>query len=340
MASVKSVFSGPSPRRAAVEGRETTMRKIVVIGEILAEIMADTVGIGFTEPVALTGPFPSGAPAIFAAQAATLGQPTAIVSAVGDDDFGRVNLDRLRRDGVDCSAVRVDPDRPTGTAFVRYRPDGGRDFVFNIRHGACGTIADTPAMQAVLDGADHLHVMGSSLSSPDIIARNIAAAEAARARGGTVSFDPNLRKEMLDAPGLADAMARILGLTDLFLPSGAELTMLTRTDDPDTAPAELLDRGIRAIVHKRGTAGARHHDPTGTIDLPAFPATEIDPTGAGDCFGATFVALWLRGKDSRTALTLAAAAGACAVAQRGPMEGIRDLDTLRALAISHGADIR
>lgn len=316
------------------------MQKIVVMGEILAEIMADTIGAGFTEPVALTGPFPSGAPAIFAAQAARTGQPAAIVSAVGDDDFGRVNLDRLRRDGVDCSAVRVDPDRPTGTAFVRYRADGGRDFVFNIRHSACGTIRDTPEVQAVLDAADHLHVMGSSLSSPDFIARNIAAAEAVKSRGGTVSFDPNLRKEVLDAPGLKDAMAHVLGLTDLFLPSGAELTLLTRTDDPAAAPDELLDRGIRAIVHKRGADGARYHDRTSTIDVPAFPATEIDPTGAGDCFGAAFVALWLRGTDTRSALTLAAAAGACAVQHRGPMEGIKDLDTLRAFATSHGADIR
>lgn len=51
------------------------MKKIVVIGEILVEIMADTIGKGFDTPQPLTGPFPSGAPAIFADQAAKLGQP-------------------------------------------------------------------------------------------------------------------------------------------------------------------------------------------------------------------------------------------------------------------------
>ena len=112
------------------------MKKIVVVGEILAEIMADTEGSGFTEPIDLTGPFPSGAPAIFVDQAAKLGQPSAIISSVGNDDFGRINLDRLRTDGVDVSAVHIDDDRPTGTAFDRYRDDGSRDFVFNIRHSA------------------------------------------------------------------------------------------------------------------------------------------------------------------------------------------------------------
>ncbi|TCO70341.1 sugar kinase [Rhodovulum euryhalinum] len=311
------------------------MKKIVVIGEILVEIMADTPGDGFREPIPLTGPFPSGAPAIFAGQAARLGQPVAIVSAVGDDDFGRVNTDRLARDGVDISAIAVDPDRPTGTAFVRYRPDGGRDFVFNIRHAACGRIPMSDAVRKVLDAAEHLHVMGSSLSSPELIALNLETAAAVRGRGGTVSFDPNLRPEILDAPGLRDAMERVLALTDLYLPSGDELTLLTRAQHPEDAVRELLADGIRTVVHKQGAAGARHHDTGGSLWCPAFPVDEIDPTGAGDCFGATFAALWLRGAAPAEALALAAAAGAMAVTRRGPMEGVSDLASLHALAGPH-----
>ena len=66
------------------------MKKIVVIGEILVEIMADAPGFGFLEPLALTGPFPSGAPAIFIDQVARLGQPCAIVSS-GCAPRGRAN---------------------------------------------------------------------------------------------------------------------------------------------------------------------------------------------------------------------------------------------------------
>jgi tagatose kinase len=310
------------------------MKKIVVIGEILVEIMADTVGEGFLAPIALTGPFPSGAPAIFADQAARLGQPVAIVSAVGDDDFGRVNLDRLARDGVDVSGVRIDHDRPTGSAFVRYRPGGGRDFVFNIRHSACGRLDLTPAARALLDGADHLHVMGSSLSSPEFVRLNLEVAEAVKRRGGTVSFDPNLRKEMLDAPGLREAMRRVLALADLFLPSGEELTLLTQARTEAGAVAELLSAGLGAIVLKKGALGASYHDAGGSHAVPAFPAEEVDPTGAGDCFGATFVSLWLRGTDPACALDLAAAAGALAVTRRGPMEGASDLATLEALVVA------
>ena len=99
------------------------MKSILTIGEILVEIMATDKGDGFLEPVKLVGPFPSGAPAIFIDQAAKFGQPAAIIGCVGNDDFGRVNLDRLRRDGVNVEGIRIDPETATGSAFVRYRPD-------------------------------------------------------------------------------------------------------------------------------------------------------------------------------------------------------------------------
>ena len=308
------------------------MRKIAVIGEILVEIMADSIGDGFREPVPLTGPFPSGAPAIFVDQAARIGQPAAIVSAVGDDDFGRVNLDRLVADGVDVSAVRIDADRPTGSAFVRYREDGSRDFVFNIRRSACGAYLATPEGQAVLESADHFHVMGSSFAAPDFRDVNLATARAVKARGGTVSFDPNLRKELLGAPEIRAAMIEMLGLTDLFLPSGDELFLLTRAQEAEAAIAELLGQGIGVIVHKLGARGVSLYAGSDALFVPAFQVEEIDPTGAGDCFGGTFTALWLRGTDFTKALTLAAAAGALAVTRRGPMQGAFDLETIRQFA--------
>lgn len=297
------------------------MKKVVVIGEILVEIMADSIGEGFLEPIALTGPFPSGAPAIYIDQVAKLGQPCAILSAVGNDDFGRINLNRLARDGVDISAIIVDPDRPTGSAFVRYRSDGTRDFVYNIQHSACGAISSNSKAARILDAADHLHVMGSSLSSPEFVTLNLEAARSVRARGGTISFDPNLRKEMLSAPGLRDAMGAILALTDLFLPSGEELTLLTQANDIATAVEELLALGIKCVVHKLGSEGVRYYDADGSRFVPAIAVKEIDPTGAGDCFGGAFTALWLQGLEIDEVLRLASAAGARAVQFCGPMEG-------------------
>lgn len=304
------------------------MKKVVVIGEILVEIMADRIGNGFRNVQALTGPYPSGAPAIFADQVAKLGQPVAIVSAVGDDDFGHLNLDRLCRDGVDVSGVYVDKTRPTGSAFVRYREDGDRNFVFNIRHSAAGQLNMTDDVEALLRKVDHLHVMGSSLSSPEFVDLNLRAAESVSDRGGTISFDPNLRREILSAAGMAEAMSRMVSMTDLYLPSGSELTLLTEADTPEAATEELLERGVKAVVHKLGADGASYHGRDCTVSVDAFPVEEVDPTGAGDCFGGTFTAMWLRGMEPGKALRLAAASGALAVTKRGPMEGTAALAEL------------
>jgi len=310
-------------------------KTILTIGEILVEIMATTRGSGFRETIELVGPYPSGAPAIFIDQAARLGYPAAIVGCVGDDDFGRINLDRLRRDGVDISAVRVDPGAVTGSAFVRYRRDGERDFVFNIRQSAAALVGPTDQVRAAIDRASHLHVVGSSLISPGMIETILFAAERMKSRGGTVSFDPNVRKEIFGGEA-RDALSRVLAQTDLFLPSGDEVMLFSNAATPDAAIGGLLGRGVSAVVHKQGARGARYVDLATEVFVPGIETTEVDPTGAGDIFGATFVAGWLDGRDPTDNLRRANIAGSLAVRRRGPMEGASSVKEIEELLKAYG----
>jgi tagatose kinase len=297
------------------------MSKILTIGEILVEIIATERGNGFRAPVPLIGPFPSGAPAIFIDQVGKLGQDCAIISRVGDDDFGHVNVDRLKADGVDVSGIEIDPQGTTGSAFVRYREDGSRAFVFNIRHSACGTIELTGNAARLVEECTHFHVMGTSLYAPSVVASVLTAIRTIKAKGGTISFDPNLRPEILNSPGMREALKVVIAETDIFLPSGAELYLFTEAKTAAEAVKELLDSGIKAIVAKRGEAGATYYDANQTLSVPGFSVDEVDPTGAGDCFGATFVTFWLAGAAPADALLYANASGARAVTREGPMEG-------------------
>jgi sugar/nucleoside kinase (ribokinase family) len=294
---------------------------LLTIGEILVEIMATTKGEGFREPQPLVGPFPSGAPAIFIDQVGRLGHPCGIASAVGDDDFGRLNLDRLTRDGVDVSAVAVHRDIATGSAFVRYRPDGSRDFVYNIAGSANGRIGRTPEAERLIERADHLHVMGTALSIPGLAALTELAIEAVRARGGTISFDPNVRKELLADPAVRAALQGMLARAHVFLPSGDEILAFADAADEEDAARRLLARGVREIVLKRGAAGSSHFDADGRTDSRGFEVEEVDPTGAGDCFSATFLVCRSMGMPPHRALAYANAAGARTVSIKGPMEG-------------------
>jgi sugar/nucleoside kinase (ribokinase family) len=306
-------------------------KKVLTVGEILVEIVATTKGDGFREPQPLVGPFPSGAPAIFIDQIGRLGTPAAIISRIGDDDFGRLNLDRLTADGVDVSGIEVAKGEATGSAFVRYRPDGSRAFVYNIAHSATGKLTLTPDAEALMESCDHMHVMGTALSAPGLSQVAREAVARITARGGTLSFDPNLRPEILDTPGLREALDEVLAQTNLFLPSGEEIYLFTEADDEAAAVKELLERGVGDIVIKRGSEGASHFNRAGRTDVAPLSTDEVDPTGAGDCFGGAFVSFWLAGASPETALRFANAAGANAVTKVGPMEGAATRDELDAL---------
>ena len=294
----------------------------VCVGEILVEIVATTMGEGFLEPIELVGPYPSGAPAIFIDQCARLGGSAAMVGAVGDDDFGCLNIDRLKRDGADVSAIAVAPDLPTGCAFVRYRPDGARDFVYNMWTSAAGRIGWTDAVASLIGRAGHLHVMGTVLSAPgawQIIER---AAGIVKGRGGSISLDPNLRKELKDDRETWRRFAAMIEMSDLLLPSGEELERAAGVAGEAAALETLVGLGVGEVVLKRGAQGATYFGREGRrVDAPGFVVEEIDPTGAGDCFGGAYLACRRLGMEPATALTYACAAGARNVTRRGPMEG-------------------
>lgn len=294
----------------------------VSVGEILVEIVATTIGEGFLEAQPLVGPYPSGAPAIFISQCARMGGSAAMVGAVGNDDFGRVNLRRLKGDAVDISAINVDPQFPTGSAFVRYRSDGSRDFVYNIATSAAARFGWSGAVPGLIARAGHLHIMGTALSMPSAIEVIDRALDVIKARGGSVSLDPNIRKELKLDDATESRFARLVAAADLLLPSGEELERAAGTDGEARAIASLFGKGVKEIVLKRGADGASCLRPdVPRIDAPAFKVEEIDPTGAGDCFGGAYVACRRLGMEPAEALTYACAAGARNVTVRGPMEG-------------------
>ena len=297
------------------------MGKIVTLGEILVEIMATKIDQGFRTPGYFVGPYPSGAPAIFIDQVAHLNYPCGIISCVGNDDFGHLNIDRLQQDGVDVSAINVISESTTGSAFVSYKANGERDFIFNITNSACAHISLTAADEKLLQECSHFHIMGSSLFSSSIIKSVKTAVQSIKKRGGTISFDPNIRKEILNLQGMRAAIDFILKNTDIFLPSGPEIALLTDAGNEEDAIEEILGLGVSAIVLKRGSQGCSYFDKTQRLSMPAYAAQEIDPTGAGDCFGGTFVTCRLMDMPVADALRYANASGAIAVSRKGPMEG-------------------
>lgn len=310
------------------------MADIVTFGEVLAEFMAARVNQDLGEAGQFAGPYPGGAPAIFIDQAAKLGATAALVSAVGDDAFGRMLVSRLADDGVDVSAIRILADQTTASAFVTYYDDGSRDFIFNIANGACAHLG-IEQFDAVLTGCRLLHIAGTALFSEHMIGLARQAIERVKAAGGRVSFDPNVRKEMLARPGVRQALTDLLSHTDILLPSDDELNVLVGRDSEAEAVARAFELGVAEIALKRGAGGCRYYTPEVAREAPGFVVAEVDPTGAGDSFGATFCTLRSQGMDAAGALVYANAAGASAVSRAGAMEGTSTREQLDAFIAEH-----
>lgn len=307
------------------------MSEIWTMGEILVEIMRPEVDMPLDRAGQFLGPFPSGAPAIFIDAAARLGHSAGIIGGVGQDGFGDNCLTRLRRDGVNCEFVNVVPNRSTAVAFVAYFGDGSRRFIYHID--------GTPAVQVNLDGLDRiqdarfLHIMGCSLMINDTFRAQIfEVAEHFYRHGAQISFDPNVRPELLAGRDILDVVGPILEKSSILLPGISELKLVTGQDDLAGAVKRAFANPIlQTIVLKRGKAGCTVYTREEELTIPAYAVEEVDPTGAGDCFDAGFLCGLLEGRSLLECGQMAAAAGALNAQAFGPMEGAISPESVRAL---------
>ncbi|MBM3475772.1 MAG: sugar kinase [Armatimonadetes bacterium] len=295
--------------------------EIIAIGELLVEVMRTEVDAPLSEPGLFTGPYPSGAPAIFASQAARLGHKTGMVGAVGKDDFGLCLRRRFAADGIDDRHVVDVEGLATGVAFVAYFGDGSRRFIFHFGNSAAGQLP--PVDDIDLSGTRFVHICGCTLSGGGLLReRCYELAERAAAAGVGISFDPNLRPELLGgAEAVRQVCAPVTQRATVISPGTSEAMILADADDPDIACRKLLEGGARLIALKLGSAGCRLYTQEEIVEVAAKPVRAVDPTGAGDCFDAAIVVGMIEGLPLERIGRLANACGALATTKVGPMEG-------------------
>ncbi len=145
--------------------------------------------------------------------------------------------------------------------------------------------------------------------------------ELTKKAGGKLSLDPNLRPELMPVDKAGVLLEPFVEAADLLLPTAEEAHILTGIPDDDGAAQALLKNRKQILLFKRGASGASVYTQEGRVDISGFSVTEIDPTGAGDCFNAGAIAGLEAGWSPPKAALFACAAGALAVTQLGPMEG-------------------
>ncbi len=311
------------------------MIEVFIMGELLVEIMRKNVNDTLYEAGEFLGPYPSGAPGIFIDTIARLGHKCAISSGVGDDDFGKCILDRLKEDGVNCDNVILSKEKSTGVAFVTYFEDGRRKFIFHL--------GNTPAVEAKMPNVNnypnvkYMHIMGCSIMANISFAKEIVKTMQAFIDNGTkISFDPNIRIELFNDNRIKPLLDEVYHNMSVFMPGKDELLMFSGCDSVEDAVNECFEKTkCEIIALKNGSKGSIIYTKQRKIEIGAYVVEQVDPTGAGDCFDAAFLSGLIHNKPLEYCGKMAAAAGAINATAFGPMEGKIDFKKIENVILNN-----
>ncbi len=268
----------------------------------------------------------AGAESNVAVGVARLGHSVAWAGVLGADPHGEFILRQLRSEGI-AVQHRVDAARATGVMFLERRTaDISRAYYY--RAGSAGsTISREDVDRAFAAGPRVLHLTGitAALSADARRAVEYAAARGAD-EGLVVSLDVNYRSKLWSRDEARAVLTPLARHATVLVASDDELGLVCGGSDPEAAEpalaAELLARGVREVVVKRGAAGAGVHTADGRWEAPAVPVTSIDTVGAGDAFTAGYLSALLGGGDVAARLKRGTLAGAFAVSTAGDCDGL------------------
>lgn len=286
-------------------------KPIVVVGSINMDLVAHThhipvpgqtvIGTGFDTT-------PGGKGANQAVAAARLGYPVKMLGAVGEDVFGQALLDNLARAGVDTSAVaRV--SGPSGVAPILVADNGENSIVVVAGANSKVDCAAIDRQAALIRSA------GMVLCQLELPIETVCHTLALCAEAGVpVILDPAPA-----APLPNSAFRQITWLTPNETEAASYLSYQSRAED---AAQQLLDKGLKGVVLKRGSDGAYVAAAGKAGWVKPFPVQAVDTVAAGDCFNGAFAVALLEGLEKEefdpwAAARFASAAAAISVTRRG-----------------------
>jgi sugar/nucleoside kinase (ribokinase family) len=248
-------------------------------------------------------------------------------------------MGKIVRSGIATDWIYELDDWTTGVAFTHFRSDGSREFIYHSGSAAVGQLGPEYLDREALASCAWLHLCGNVLGiSEKTRAASYEAAQIVHENGGRISFDPNIRFELMKREDIWPLCKPIVESADVLFPSGIEAEYLSGISGEDAACRSLLDKGPRIIALKRGQLGSKIFTRDAEIEIGTYPVTEIDPTGAGDCFDAGFVHGLLEGWDLPRCAQFANAVGAITVTKQGAMEAEITSDEVNRFIAGRGSE--
>lgn len=278
----------------------TSQHQVVCFGEVLWDILP-------------SGPLPGGAPMNVAYHLQKLGTPVALITKIGQDDYGKNLVTILADSGVTTEYIDIDYEHPTGLVYAT--PNEHNEVVYDIVNPSAWDFIEWKDAFVPLLRQAEFFVYGS-LASRNNVSRDTLAQLLEVAK--TKVLDINLRPPHFHRT----QVEHLLKQADILKMNLAELELITgwfshfqSTEDRIKLMQDAFD--IKTLIVTMGGDGALVND-NGTIHRhPGYKVTVADTIGSGDSFLAGFLHQLLNDASTEAALTFASGVGAFIATQSG-----------------------
>ena len=303
---------------------------ITALGELLIDFTAD--GTLSEQGNRLFEANPGGAPCNVLAMLQKLGRHTAFIGKVGNDFFGEMLKDTVRKMGINTDNLLTDDKTPTTLAFVHTAPDGDRSFSFYRDPGADMMLRSDEIDLGLIENTKIFHFGTLSMTDPNVEAATKTATQAAKRYGALVSFDPNFRPPLWKNTDMArEKILYGLSQCDILKISDDEIAFLTGADDADAGINIIRKKfDIPLICATMGKKDSKAYYGNFSVYRETFlDINTVETTGAGDTFMACVLDAVLEngidGFDEKKLydmLTFANAAASIITTRRGALKAM------------------
>ncbi len=243
--------------------------------------------------------------------ATRLGLKSALATNLGDDLYGKEDIETLEKNNIDTSFVKIHSGKKSNYHFVLWFED---ERTILIKH------EEYPYEMPNMGSPKWIYL--SSLGENSIPFHHEIAKYISDRPGTKLVFQPGTFQIKLGYDELSD----IYKNTELFFCNVEEAKKILKTKEDDVKKLleGMRNLGPKIIVITDGPEGAYTYDGEEMWHMPIYPdpAPPVDRTGAGDSFSSTFTSALALGKTIPEALTWGPINSMSVVQYVGAQEGL------------------